>query len=249
MLVASPIQRDVPAIDPNAVERVENERVGSSSPEPSLRHSTTTRDGIKIPSFRGPSAPSFEYSGDEVGPYSDLSDTPPQSLQQSGLLQSLTNRKTRQQVAHHQTPYAAPLAQQQSKHQGVRSASRASDVKPERHTEERVIWHGYLLYLKSKGGVRQWKRTWVVLRPKNLAFYKNDEVSIISWIIESSLLLSIFNRSTPQISYCLYRVLSMQWRLILFRRAKTIACRSSRKKRAIASVRLAKTPWRSGLEL
>jgi PH domain len=42
--------------------------------------------------------------------------------------------------------------------------------------EERVIWHGYLLQLKSAGGVRVWKKLWVVLRPKHLAVYKNDEV-------------------------------------------------------------------------
>ena len=42
--------------------------------------------------------------------------------------------------------------------------------------DERVIWNGYLLCLKSKGGVKQWKKLWVVLRPKNLAFYKNEQV-------------------------------------------------------------------------
>lgn len=40
--------------------------------------------------------------------------------------------------------------------------------------DERVVYHGWLYILKSKGGVRQWKKIWVVLRPKCLAFYKND---------------------------------------------------------------------------
>ena len=39
---------------------------------------------------------------------------------------------------------------------------------------ERVVWQGYLLYLKSKGGVRQWKDLWAVIRPRNIALYKND---------------------------------------------------------------------------
>ncbi|KAI1514189.1 ph domain-containing protein [Pyrenophora tritici-repentis] len=44
--------------------------------------------------------------------------------------------------------------------------------------DERVVYHGWLYVLKSKGGVRQWKKIWVVLRPKCLAFYKtNDEYS------------------------------------------------------------------------
>ncbi|KAL1797708.1 hypothetical protein ACET3X_004314 [Alternaria dauci] len=41
--------------------------------------------------------------------------------------------------------------------------------------DERVVYHGWLYVLKSKGGVRQWKKIWAVLRPKCLAFYKNDD--------------------------------------------------------------------------
>ncbi|KAI8931959.1 hypothetical protein NX059_010858 [Plenodomus lindquistii] len=41
--------------------------------------------------------------------------------------------------------------------------------------DERVVYHGWLYVLKSKGGVRQWKKVWVVLRPKCLAFYKNEQ--------------------------------------------------------------------------
>lgn len=41
--------------------------------------------------------------------------------------------------------------------------------------EDRVVCHGWLYVLKSKGGVRQWKKMWLVLRPKGLAFYKSEE--------------------------------------------------------------------------
>ncbi|KAF2453577.1 hypothetical protein BDY21DRAFT_292566 [Lineolata rhizophorae] len=41
--------------------------------------------------------------------------------------------------------------------------------------DERVVCQGWLLLLKSAGGVRQWKKMWVVLRPKGLAMYKNEE--------------------------------------------------------------------------
>lgn len=40
---------------------------------------------------------------------------------------------------------------------------------------ERVVCHGYLQGLRIEGSVRQWKRLWVVLRPKSLAFYKDDQ--------------------------------------------------------------------------
>lgn len=39
---------------------------------------------------------------------------------------------------------------------------------------ERVIRQGWLHVLKTSGGLRQWKTLWVVLRPKNLSFYKDD---------------------------------------------------------------------------
>ena len=48
--------------------------------------------------------------------------------------------------------------------------------------QSRVVWHGYLYCLKSKGGVRQWKKLWVVVRPVNVAFYKTDEVYIYIWM-------------------------------------------------------------------
>jgi hypothetical protein len=40
---------------------------------------------------------------------------------------------------------------------------------------ERVVYNGYLYMLKSKGGMRQWKSVWAVLRGKSLALYKNAE--------------------------------------------------------------------------
>jgi hypothetical protein len=49
--------------------------------------------------------------------------------------------------------------------------------------DERVVYHGWLYVLKSKGGVRQWKKLWVVLRPKTLALYKNEEEYCASLII------------------------------------------------------------------
>jgi hypothetical protein len=38
-----------------------------------------------------------------------------------------------------------------------------------------VICQGWIYMLKSKSGVRQWKKSWMVLRPKSLALYKNEE--------------------------------------------------------------------------
>ena len=40
---------------------------------------------------------------------------------------------------------------------------------------ERVIRHGNLLVLRTRGGVPRWKSQWCVLRPKSLTFYKSSE--------------------------------------------------------------------------
>ena len=40
---------------------------------------------------------------------------------------------------------------------------------------DRVVYHGWLYILKSKNGIRQWKKVWVVLRPRCLALYKTAE--------------------------------------------------------------------------
>jgi len=56
--------------------------------------------------------------------------------------------------------------------------------------EERVIWQGYLYCLKSKHGVRQWKKLWAVLRPKNLAFYKDKEEYSARILIPMSMIIN-----------------------------------------------------------
>lgn len=152
-----------------------HERWGSSSPEPLEvpGRSSTTRDGIRIPGIRRLSAHELDYSGDELAPYSDFSDTPSQSYAQSSSFGSFVKRNQR---GGSQKPGNAPYAEPTPSASTARNVSQSSGFHADQHDDERVIWHGYLLCLKTKGGVRQWKRLWVVLRPKNLAFYKNDEV-------------------------------------------------------------------------
>ncbi|KAF3908526.1 hypothetical protein ABW21_db0206374 [Orbilia brochopaga] len=55
-----------------------------------------------------------------------------------------------------------------------RQASELSELEGQLN-DSRVVWHGYLYFLKSKSGIRSWKKIWVVLRPRNVAIYKNDE--------------------------------------------------------------------------
>ncbi|KAL8951718.1 MAG: hypothetical protein Q9222_002331 [Ikaeria aurantiellina] len=155
------------ANDGSNERQLEQERFASSSPEPIdiPTRLSTTRDGIKIPGIRGPSTHNLDYSGDDIG-YSDWSDAPRQSFAPASH-GSFVNCKIR--PASELGPTAVPPSQQGK----ARNSSPSSGLPVQ--DDERVVWHGYLLILKSKSGVRQWKRVWAVLRPKNLAFYKSEE--------------------------------------------------------------------------
>lgn len=150
------------------------ERWGSSSPEPLEvpGRRSTTRDGIRIPNIRRLSAHELDYSGDELAHYSDFSDTPPTSYAQSSSFGSFVKRNEKAVPKNSNAPYSTAMQPPTT----VRNLSQSSGFHVDQYDDERVIWHGYLLCLKTKGGVRQWKKLWVVLRPKNLAFYKNAEV-------------------------------------------------------------------------
>ncbi|KAL8857527.1 MAG: hypothetical protein Q9178_005855 [Gyalolechia marmorata] len=153
---------------------IEQDRFASSSPEPidiPYGHSRS-RDGIRIPGARRSSTHNLDYSGDDLGAYSDWSDAPPQSHG------SFIHRKIRPPSGFGSTAMS-PLPQGTA-----RNGSNPGGLNPQ--DNERVIWHGYLLILKSKGGVRQWKKLWTVLRPKNLAFYKNEEEYAAQLIIPLS---------------------------------------------------------------
>ncbi|GAB7357918.1 hypothetical protein MBLNU230_g0085t1 [Neophaeotheca triangularis] len=47
--------------------------------------------------------------------------------------------------------------------------------RPPADPPERVVHQSWLYLLKSKNRIRQWKKVWMVLRPRALALYKNEE--------------------------------------------------------------------------
>jgi hypothetical protein len=67
---------------------------------------------------------------------------------------------------------------------GPRNTSTASGaVGEQQHDPDRVIWQGWLWFLRSKGGVKQWKNSWAVLRPRNLILYKDGSEYAAQWIV------------------------------------------------------------------
>lgn len=102
-----------------------------------------------------------DYSGNEMmASYSDFSDTPAASVPRPRTTTANITTHTTTDAGHR--PNAARNASQMSVLDATTDA-------------ERVIRHGWLHCLKTKGGVKQWKKLWVVLRPKNISFYKNEQ--------------------------------------------------------------------------
>lgn len=155
--------------------RWEHERLGSSSPEPMGLPSrpSTTRDGIRIPGIQRDSVYNLDYSGNDL---SDFSDAPPTNAYDLGSSVHISPKLGRS--ISEVNDAALPVNSAPASRPGIAGNSSQLSGFHLEQDEERVIWHGYLLCLKSKGGVRQWKKLWVVLRSKNLAFYKNEDVSI-----------------------------------------------------------------------
>lgn len=113
-----------------------------------------------------------EYSGNEqfTTSHSDFSDSLGNSLPRTSAL-SL-----------HRPPLLTPIASSQQLNGP--SASKPATHLPLPATPhhdpttdpERVIRQGYLQVLKSyKTGVKGWKWIWLVLRPRSIAFYKDDQ--------------------------------------------------------------------------
>ncbi len=134
-----------------------DERLGSSSPEPTdpIPRTPGTK-ALGIAATRRPSH-TIEYSGNELA--SDMSDV------EISRVRGTSNVSIPEEPLAVKAPAARPIM-------GARNASQMSlNVESD---PERVVWQGYLLLLKSIRGVRQWKDLWVVIRPKNIALYKND---------------------------------------------------------------------------
>ena len=141
--------------------RPEN-RVSSSSEAEARPSSSMSPENMH--SARRPSQ-ALNYSGNEHGSVSDFdfSDTGFQTSRNS------LSRKISQQ-----------------KHNVSQQSNVGAAV-----DDDRVVSHGWLYVLKSKGGVRKWNKVWVVLRPRSLALYKNEQEYAAILIIPLSSIIDV----------------------------------------------------------
>jgi hypothetical protein len=159
MTIMSPTREKKKSFPP--LTRANRENLVSSSSETEPRPSSSiAREHMH--SARRPSQ-ALNYSGNERGSISDF------EFSDSNFQASVNSLPSR-------TLQQKPNTSQQSN----------IGATPD---DERVVYHGWLYVLKSKGGVRQWRKIWVVLRPKCLAFYKNDEEYSATHIIPFSTII------------------------------------------------------------
>ncbi|KAI1180428.1 PH domain-containing protein [Nemania sp. FL0916] len=155
-----------------------HERPLSSSPEPPERPtSKSQRPGGRRLSHN-------DYSGlsaNEVASQSDVSDAEGQR-RQGASLDGFT-------MASNSASGLQPTPSSKRPIMGDQNVSQASGLNVERDPD-RVVWQGWLWFLKGKRGMRQWKNCWAVLRPRNLILYKDESEYTASFILA---LVSVVN--------------------------------------------------------
>lgn len=152
----------------------DGETYGQSQSLPKRNHRASLTIGNRKPS-------QADYSGAEQGSFSDFSDS---ALGPTARMSALSLSPTDARPSTNSQPPPSAGSIYGRPPLGVRSASQMSGIalgleenrKVSRASDdERVMCHGWIYLLKSTSGVRQWKKVWMVLRPKALAVYKNEE--------------------------------------------------------------------------
>lgn len=159
----------------------------SSYTLPKRRDRNATAVGARRPS-------QADYSGAEgYGSYSDFSDslgpTAPINALSALSLSHTDSRPATSSAQQQASPTNAqihsvygPVPQRPTA--GQRNPSQLSahvippDTAPKQavaEDKERVVYHNWILLLRPKRGVRQWKKVWMVVRPRALALYKNED--------------------------------------------------------------------------
>ena len=156
-------KHDPPAIQKQLVDETTDhsdfDHTGrASSPEPRHPLSPRSKNAQKLPYIQ-------DYSGNEMASHSEFSDGPAPS--RNIYLRSMPSIHSLSVSALEDKSAPRPSSSL------PRDTSKQTDSGTLRDPE-RVICQGYLQGLRIQGTVRQWKRLWVVLRPKSLAFYKDE---------------------------------------------------------------------------
>ncbi|TGJ80674.1 hypothetical protein E0Z10_g8077 [Xylaria hypoxylon] len=158
---------------------LDHERFVSSSPElvdrPTSKSVRSERKRLSHNDYSGMSA-------NEVASQSDLSDVEGQKGHGASI-ESFTVPSTSALGTQFDSPPKRPVM-------GDQNASQVSGLNVERDPD-RVVWQGWLWFLKGKRGMRQWKNCWAVLRPRNLILYKDESEYTASFILALASIVNV----------------------------------------------------------
>lgn len=193
MYIGSPTDAGAPW---QGFERSIDAHISASADERLAGYSSSDAEAImpsqSLPRHRDRAGPSpthrrtsqMDYSGAEHGSYSDFSDSANGGTARMSAL-SLANTDPRPSTSSTHAPIAhavygtAPArpsigARNPSQMSGIGTSTGEEKKATVVSDDERIVYHGWIYLLKSRSGVRQWKRVWMVLRPKQLTFYKDE---------------------------------------------------------------------------
>ncbi|KAK3401001.1 hypothetical protein B0T20DRAFT_158930 [Sordaria brevicollis] len=179
LFLASPLPRR--QSDLNYAATADRERLASSSPEPL---EPPVRILASPPNGRRPSAiESSGMSGTELASHSDFSDSDFQRIPGTTIA-SLTARSPTVPQPRAGAVQGTPMTP------GAMNVSQSSGINLEQDPD-RIIWQGWLRFLRSKRGVKQWKKSWAVLRPRNLILYKDESEYSVLFVVAFSSIVNV----------------------------------------------------------
>ncbi|KAK3944244.1 hypothetical protein QBC46DRAFT_172212 [Diplogelasinospora grovesii] len=188
MLLASPIAGRQSylgnAPDTSRALMSDQERLASSSsPEPFHPPNRVMISSSGSGGRRPSQLDSSGMSGTELASHSDFSDSDMPRVPIGASIESLA-------VQSPPNSYMMQSAAQTRPSAGARNPSQVSAINHE-HDPDRVIWQGWLWLLRTKGGVKQWKKSWAVLRPRNLILYKDESEYSVLFIVYLSSIVNV----------------------------------------------------------
>ncbi|KAI0166128.1 PH-domain-containing protein [Xylariaceae sp. FL1272] len=173
MFLASPVVRRQSFAPAAMLKSSDATRNRSAGPE-TLLSSSPEADRPRSKSVRSTNTRRLSHndysgmSGNELASQSDCSDTEGQR----GYGPSIEGVTS---TSKHDAKLKRPMI-------ADRNISQVSGLNLERDPD-RVIWQGWLWYLKGKRGMRQWKNCWAVLRPRNFILYKDESEYAAQFIL------------------------------------------------------------------
>ncbi|RDA93329.1 hypothetical protein CP533_0345 [Ophiocordyceps camponoti-saundersi (nom. inval.)] len=156
----------------------------SSSPEMYVPIATAGRRESSFVDWSG-------LSGNEMLSHSDFSDNEGQQPR-GGSLESLAVRLPHGEgVFVSSAPANRSASQLSILNDKNKNSNRNHSSSKVDQVLDRVVWQGWLWIMRSKGGVRQWKDMWAVLRPRNLILYKDESEYTAQWIVHLSAVVDV----------------------------------------------------------